>query len=104
MDTDDLYSATNLDSQLEHYTDSPHVIASTTDNALQNGNDNSDAMDDESASDSDDLVEDDLSILQRAWINERGAPELLEYEGAALENLMELVESGEVLGQIVFAY
>ncbi|KAJ2777918.1 GINS complex subunit [Coemansia javaensis] len=40
----------------------------------------------------DDAEDDDLSVLMRAWVNERGAPELLEYEGAALENLMELVE------------
>ncbi|KAJ2881049.1 GINS complex subunit [Coemansia aciculifera] len=40
----------------------------------------------------DDVAEDDLSILLRSWVNERGSPELLEYEGATLENLMELVE------------
>ncbi|KAJ1934152.1 GINS complex subunit, partial [Linderina pennispora] len=34
----------------------------------------------------------DLLVLRRAWINERNSPELYTYEGAALENLMELVD------------
>ncbi|KAJ1785777.1 GINS complex subunit, partial [Coemansia sp. RSA 2399] len=39
-----------------------------------------------------DLVEDDLIMLTRALTNERAAPDILEYEGTALENLMELVD------------
>ncbi|KAJ1726546.1 hypothetical protein LPJ61_005114, partial [Coemansia biformis] len=35
-------------------------------------------------------LEDDLPMLMRAWVNERNAPELLEYEGTTVENLMEL--------------
>ncbi|KAJ1671919.1 GINS complex subunit [Coemansia sp. RSA 25] len=42
--------------------------------------------------DEDDVMEDDLSILMRSWVNERSSPELLEYEGATIENLMELVD------------
>ncbi|KAJ1742856.1 GINS complex subunit [Coemansia sp. RSA 989] len=47
----------------------------------------------ESQSDSEEeTMEDDLSILMRGWINERNAPDILEYEGTAIENLMELVD------------
>ncbi|KAJ2745185.1 GINS complex subunit [Coemansia sp. BCRC 34301] len=42
--------------------------------------------------DDDDVAEDDLLILTRSWVNERSSPELLEYEGATIENLMELVD------------
>ncbi|KAJ2855917.1 GINS complex subunit [Coemansia erecta] len=90
MDTDDLYSASNLDSQLEErFSDTHHM---TTSNA-KTTHDSEEASDsDESSSDISDEPEDDLLILQRMWINERNAPELLEYEGAAIENLMELVD------------
>lgn len=36
--------------------------------------------------------QDDVLILTRAWINERTSPELLPYQGVAIENLMELVD------------
>ncbi|KAJ2554335.1 GINS complex subunit [Coemansia sp. RSA 1933] len=39
-----------------------------------------------------DLVEDDLTILTRALTNERAAPDILDYEGTAIENLMELAD------------
>ncbi|KAJ1664759.1 GINS complex subunit [Coemansia sp. RSA 1813] len=39
-----------------------------------------------------DLMEDDLTILTRALTNERAAPDILEYEGTAIENLMELAD------------
>ncbi|KAJ2796193.1 GINS complex subunit, partial [Coemansia guatemalensis] len=43
-------------------------------------------------SEEEDVTEDDLSIMMRVWVNERNAPELLEYEGTTIENLMELVD------------
>ncbi|KAJ2462963.1 GINS complex subunit [Coemansia sp. RSA 2337] len=42
--------------------------------------------------DDEDVLEDDLSLLMRSWVNERSSPEILEYEGATIENLMELVD------------
>ncbi|KAJ2717108.1 GINS complex subunit [Coemansia spiralis] len=48
--------------------------------------------DEEGDYEEDESVEDDLPLLMRAWVNERNAPELLEYEGTAVENLMELVD------------
>ncbi|KAJ2487804.1 GINS complex subunit [Coemansia sp. RSA 2050] len=47
---------------------------------------------DQEEEEEDDVEEDDLSLLLRAWVNERSSPEILEYEGATLENLMELVD------------
>ncbi|KAJ2816147.1 GINS complex subunit, partial [Coemansia sp. 'formosensis'] len=47
---------------------------------------------DEDEGDDEDVAEDDLSVLMRSWVNERSSPEILEYEGATIENLMELVD------------
>ncbi|KAJ2835028.1 GINS complex subunit [Coemansia furcata] len=47
---------------------------------------------DEDEDDDVDVAEDDLSVLMRSWVNERSSPEILEYEGATIENLMELVD------------
>ncbi|KAJ2660236.1 GINS complex subunit [Coemansia sp. RSA 1200] len=58
----------------------------------ERGRINADDEEEEEEDDDEDLVEDDLTILTRAWINERGAPDILEYEGAAIENLMELAD------------
>ncbi|KAJ1965043.1 GINS complex subunit [Dipsacomyces acuminosporus] len=57
-----------------------------------NASDNEGETEEEEADEGDEVMEDDLSILTRAWINERNAPEILEYEGAAIENLFELVD------------
>ncbi|KAJ2760257.1 GINS complex subunit [Coemansia nantahalensis] len=46
----------------------------------------------EESDEEDESAEDDLPLLMRAWVNERNAPELLHYEGTAVENLMELVD------------
>ncbi|KAJ2724728.1 GINS complex subunit [Coemansia sp. Benny D115] len=103
MNTDDLYSATPLDSQLEPQNDSqydPAVYPSDTpgysaqaDRQMMDEDEESVAGSEDSA-DLEDLVADidDYSILMRSWINERGAPEILEYQGTAIENLMELAD------------
>ncbi|KAJ1876574.1 GINS complex subunit, partial [Kickxella alabastrina] len=98
MNTDDLYSGgAALDSQLEPYSDITHYnSASATENNAMDTQQLSDNQAQEDEEDSDSIEEqedeDDLSILMRSWINERSSPELLEYEGSALENLMELVD------------
>ncbi|KAI7825928.1 hypothetical protein BX661DRAFT_184413 [Kickxella alabastrina] len=98
MNTDDLYSGgAALDSQLEPYSDITHYNpASATENNAMDTHQLSDNQAQEDEEDSDSIEEqedeDDLSILMRSWINERNSPELLEYEGSALENLMELVD------------
>ncbi|KAJ1842314.1 GINS complex subunit, partial [Coemansia sp. RSA 2703] len=90
MDTDDLYSGANLDSQLDHYSEAtypaypPAQAAEDSDEQMETSS--------EASQDHEDSEEDDVGILTRAWMNERNAPEILAYEGAALENSMELVD------------
>ncbi|KAJ2354599.1 hypothetical protein H4S02_013126, partial [Coemansia sp. RSA 2611] len=36
---------------------------------------------DQEEDEEEDMEEDDLSLLARAWVNERSSPEILEYEG-----------------------
>ncbi|KAI8321650.1 GINS complex, Sld5 component [Martensiomyces pterosporus] len=108
MDTDDIYSGA-LDSNLDLYSepadtqpaqdsDMMDTSAMATE-AHHNRDTNDDDPDsyeereeDEEEDEEEEIMEDDLTILKRAWINERNAPEILEYEGAAIENLMELVD------------
>ncbi|KAJ2475558.1 GINS complex subunit, partial [Coemansia sp. RSA 2320] len=61
--------------------------ADDSDQALATGDE-----DEGDGDDGDAATDDDLSVLMRAWVNERSSPEILEYEGAAMENLMELVD------------
>ncbi|KAJ1834130.1 GINS complex subunit [Coemansia sp. RSA 2706] len=92
METDNLYSQ-DLDSQLDGLGnpgfDLQHKHAKDPD-AMDTEEHAQNAA--ESESDDEELIEDDLSILMRAWVNERNAPDLLDYQGTAIENLMELVD------------
>ncbi|KAJ1723143.1 GINS complex subunit [Coemansia erecta] len=95
MDTDDLYSGANLDSQLDHYSEATYPADHTTLHAAHNEQmdttgDTSQEEEEEDQEEEDD--QDDVGILTRAWMNERNAPEILAYEGAALENSLELVD------------
>ncbi|KAJ2804052.1 GINS complex subunit [Coemansia furcata] len=115
MDTQDSFSGT-LDSNLGLYDDAdtsnfearlaasdsmdvePEVastsmrIHTTLGAEEEDSEPNIDKEADEDEDDDEDVGEDDLSVLMRSWVNERSSPEILEYEGATIENLMELVD------------
>ncbi|KAJ2201683.1 GINS complex subunit [Coemansia sp. RSA 520] len=95
MNTDDLYSD-NLGSQLNQFGSiaSDSLDAAMDTDTLEMDGQGADVQDtvDDQEEDDEEFLEDDLSILMRAWVNERNAPDLLEYEGTTIENLMELVD------------
>ncbi|KAI9504493.1 GINS complex subunit [Coemansia spiralis] len=92
MDTENMYEG-NFGPNPDHHESSTAVPASSQKTQLSDAmevEDNRSAEEDEE--DEEDVMEDDFSMLMRAWTNERSAPDILEYEGATIENLMELVD------------
>ncbi|KAJ2609186.1 GINS complex subunit [Coemansia sp. RSA 1365] len=102
METDDLYSqdvgqpisqsdGAFSSAQVAHLPSEAMEVEERTDGGIEE-KDYSEKASDDNDQNSVDITEDDLSIMMRAWVNERNAPELLEYEGTTIENLMELVD------------